>query len=173
MIDNEDGILQILLREKIITISGLKTFQNKIDKYLENLQSSIDSYHEYIHIEFVDNKFISTSKNIVLSDIFIKFLNKDSNSQISFDEYDKLELTSQKLFFVLKNPFVLTDKEMCLNFLSRIKSLIENVRQSARFYLVICFTECETLSIEFQNSFYYNQKSKYLDQTFRVFVPLN
>ena len=169
MNENAADAFQVLEQEKVITIIGRQCESQSIDDYIVNLKSSFRPIDEHIILDLkIDDSAASrtietTAKEIV--DVFKA--SSQSFSQFSFlDDFSSV-FPEKKLYIILKNPFFLSDQNEDITMILKMRNLIEKIRFCKSVFLIVIV---EKSDFDKGNSYYFELKGKYMDQTYQIHI---
>jgi hypothetical protein len=170
MIDNVEDAFKVLEQEKVITIIGKQYASQRIDDYIVSLKSSFRPIDEHIILDLKINDCTSSVPiNRVAKEIADIFNDSShSFSQFSLLDYFSHEFPEKKLYIILKNPFFLSDQNEDTTVVLKTRCLIEKIRFCENVFLVISIVESEKSG--FYDSYYSELKSKYIAQTYKLWI---
>jgi hypothetical protein len=165
----ENGF-KVLLDRKVVTICCNKIAFQKLEEYTLSLQSCFLKMDEQIVIDLSINEYSASNEINGISTEIIDFLINSAHpySQFLFLDYFSKDFPEKKLFIFLKNPFFLSDQNEDVTLIQKISSLIEKIRFCENVFLVISMVESEKSG--FNDSYYSQLKSKYIDQTHQIHI---
>ena len=167
----ENGF-KILLDRKVLTICCNKIAFQKLEEYTLSLQSCFLQMDEQIVIDLSINEYSASNGLNIIADEIMGFFN---NNLLSFYQFLCLDIFSRdfpqkKLFIILKNHFSLSDQNEDITLLHKTKCLIEKIRFCNNIFLVVPIVESEKSDFDKWNSYYFELKSKYLNQTHKIHI---
>lgn len=167
MIDNAADGFQVLEQEKVITIIGKQYASQRIDDYIVRLKSSFRPIDEHIILDLKINDCTSSVPINRVAKEIVDIFNDSSQSfyQFSFLDYFSKDFPEKKLFIILKNPFFLSDQNEDITVVLKTRCLIEKIRFCKNVFLVV---KVEKYDFDKGNSYYFELKGKYLDQTHQI-----
>ena len=169
MIENAMDGFQVLEQKKVIIITGKQYASQRIDDYIVSLKSSFLPIDEQIIFDLKINDWSCSAQINRVAKEIVDIFSDSSRSfyQFSFLDYFSKEFPEKKLFIILKNPFFLSDQNEDVTLVQKTRSLIEKIRFCENVFLVV---KVEKYDFDKGNSYYFDLKGKYLDQTHQIHI---